>query len=106
MFEVERRRARRFNVSQAVSAVDDAAEVTHHGVTRDVSSSGVCWFSSSEPAVGSAVTFSLKLPVEITLTRPMRARCKGRVVRIEPQPGGRTFIVAVRLDKFEFTQFT
>jgi hypothetical protein len=57
-------------------------------MTRDVSLSGVCLFSTTEFAVGAAVAFDLELPYEIMLAEPVRAHCKGHVVRLKPQPYG------------------
>jgi hypothetical protein len=105
MFEVERRRSLRFNMSLPISAFDDTAGVQIQGVTRDVSSSGVSLFSTTELAVGAAVTFALEFPFEITFTEPVRADCKGHVVRVESQPDGRGFMMVVHLDRFEFVRF-
>jgi PilZ domain-containing protein len=102
MIEIERRKTRRFSMSLPVSLMDESGKGQIRGLTRDVSSSGVSLFSAIELPVGTIVTLNLDWPGEITLTAPVRARCKGHIVRLESQPDGRSFGVAVRLDKFEF----
>ena len=103
MPELERRRTQRFSMSLPVSVItDDSTRREIQGVTCDVSSSGVCWFSTSKLAVETAVTFILELPFEITLADPVQARCRGHVVRVESQPDRGGFVVAVHLDRFEF----
>lgn len=103
MSEVERRTTRRFSLALPLSIAHDGAEVQIHGVTNNVSSSGVSLFSTNEIAIGVAVMFDLELPFEVTLTNPVRARCKGHVVRVEAQPNGGGFAIAIRLDRFEYS---
>lgn len=102
MSEVERRKALRFNMALPLSVIDDTAGLQVRGVTRDISSSGLSWFSTIELPVGATLTFDLKLPFEVTLADDLRAQCKGHVVRVEPNPDGRGFVISVRIDKFEF----
>jgi hypothetical protein len=103
MSEVERRRTLRFPMSLPVSVVtDDSTRRQIQGVTCDVSSSGMTWFSTSKLAVETAVIFTLELPSEVTLADPVQARCRGHVVRVESQPDRCGFVVAVHLDRFEF----
>ena len=103
MPELERRRAHRVSMSLPISVVtDDNTRREMQGVTCNVSSSGVCWFSTSKLAVETGVPFILELPFEITLADPVQARCRGHVVRVESQPDRGGFVIAVNLDRFEF----
>ncbi len=101
MAEKERRTTLRFTMPVPISVVDDSTGTEIHGETRDISSSGLSLFSAGEVAVGSAVTFGLQLPGEITLTKAIKAHGTACVVRREPQPDGR-FLIGVRLNSFEF----
>lgn len=107
MFKTERRKRLRFNMSLPISVGDDSAGIQIQGMTRDVGSSGVSFFSTTELpiAVGTAVTFALELPFEVPLTEPVRVDCKGHVVRIESRPDGHSFVMALHLDRFAFVGF-
>jgi PilZ domain-containing protein len=105
MFKTERRKRLRFNMSLPISVGDDSAGIQIQGMTRDVGSSGVSFFSTIELAVGTAVTFALELPFEVTLTEPVRVDCKGHVVRFESRPDGRPSVMALHLDRFAFVGF-
>jgi PilZ domain-containing protein len=102
MSEVERRRTRRFSMSLPISVADESAGIVIQSVTHDVSLSGVSFVSTTEFAVGATVAFDLELPYEIMLAEPVRAHCKGHVVRLEPYPDGGGFVTAIRVNKFEF----
>lgn len=104
MFQTERRKRLRFSMSLPISVGDDSAGIQIQGRTRDVGSSGVSFFSTTGLAVGAAVAFNLELPFEIMLAEPVQARCKGHVVRLEPQPDGRHFMMALQLDRFAFVR--
>src|SRR5260370_21135708 len=79
----ERRIHQRFNIKlpltvrwTAGAAVGEASTESH-----DVSSGGVYFFLPKEVKAGSPVEILLTLPNEITLARPVRVRCLGRIQR-------------------------
>jgi PilZ domain-containing protein len=97
----EKRSTRRFSLDLPISVkfLDDGRrEMAGH--TRDVSSRGVFMYLDGEIAAGSAIEFVMTLPPEITLSDPIRVRCKGRVLRVDmlAQEQG----VAVAIDKYDF----
>ncbi len=61
-----------------------------------------CVFSTAELALGTPVTFALELPPEMPLTELVWVGCKGRVVRLEPRHDDVGFVMATRLEKFEY----
>ncbi len=71
----ERRAARRFPLQLKVSLADAPA------LTRDISTRGVFLTTRRPMAVGSVVQFALPLATD---GGPLTARCRGRVVRLEP----------------------
>ena len=70
--------------------------------TKDVSARGVFFYLETPLAEGTSLDFTLTLPPEIILTDSIRVRCKGKVVRVEPNAGdGRVGIAAV-IEQYEF----
>lgn len=62
-----------------------SADGTFHAenaLTRDISESGVFFYMGVRPSEGAPIEFTVELPAEVTATDPMRAVCKGRVVRV------------------------
>ena len=51
---------------------------------------------------GSDIEFTLTLPPEITLTESIRVKCKGKVVRVEPELADTKVPVAAVIDEYEF----
>ncbi len=77
---VDRRRAVRHRLALPV-------ELEHGGgVTRDVSASGVFFETDQSFLPGSPISFSL-LFEHADPHGPVRLRCQGRVVRLEPHDG-------------------
>jgi hypothetical protein len=52
--------------------------------------------------LGSEIEFTLTLPPEITLTESIRVRCKGKVVRVDPNIADAKVPVAAVIDEYEF----
>ena len=101
--QAEKRSTRRFvlDLPIEVKFLDNGTyEATGH--TRDVSSRGVFFYVDSEMAAGALIEFVLTLPSEITLTDPLRVRCRGKVVRVDKtaQQQG----VAVAIEKYDFVR--
>lgn len=65
---------------------------TATGTTRDVSATGVYFEVDATYALGSGMDFEVELD---TPGGPMRMKCRGEIVRIEPQ--GRRVGVAVKI---------
>jgi hypothetical protein len=99
--QVERRGSRRFRLSLPVQT-EHSEQGTLYAQTRDVSSRGICFYSPTNLAVGSTLTFTLTLPPEVTLSAPMRVQCISHVVRTEPQNGNPGVPVAAVIDHYDF----
>ncbi len=110
---VERRVGQRFPYLLAVSVREPATSLEGVGVTQDLSSRGVFFFTDVPLTEGSEIELTLRMPSEITLGESMPVRCRARVLRIvreaissngsasaiaaEPKIG-----VAVRLENYEY----
>ena len=79
----DRRLSRRFamRLPVEVRSADDAFH-PEHSLTRDISESGVFFYMRGKPREGAPIEFTVELPAEVTMTDPMRAVCRGRVVRV------------------------
>lgn len=112
--QVERRVGQRFPYLLAVSLREPATSLQGVGVTQDLSSRGVFFFTDVPLSEGAEIELTLRMPSEITLGESMPVRCRGRVLRIvrptiastaspsgaigaEPKIG-----VAVRLENYEY----
>ena len=101
----DQRGTRRFSLDLPILVTfleNGTYEVT--GRTRDVSSRGVFFYAPSNIHEGSAIEFVMTLPTEITLSKPIRVRCSGKVIRVEST--GRNQGVAVAIDKYDFVPET
>jgi hypothetical protein len=79
------------------SAAGEAIETT----TRDVSARGVFIQMDADLAPDSPLEFTLTLPPEITMTRSVRVRCSGRVLRVVREVGAPVGVVAM-IDNYQF----
>ena len=70
--------------------------------TRDVSSNGVSFEFNSPIDIGSEVSFILILPEQITHGKPIRIKCKGKVVRVSrARPESGPVNVAATIERYE-----
>jgi len=99
--EPERRAARRFRMKLPVVVRSfDGVSVSLNGLTQDISETGVLFFIGTKPRQHAPIEFTVELPSEVTLTDPMRATCKGRVVRVVEDQLSDGFAVAATIDGF------
>jgi hypothetical protein len=97
----EKRSVRRFafDLPTSVKFLNDAAcDLAGH--TRDVSSRGVFMYLDSELSEGARMEFIMTLPPEVTLGNPVRVRCLGRVLRVEPK--AREQGAAIAIESYDF----
>ncbi len=78
----------------------DGVPVSLSGLTQDISESGVLFFISTRPREQAPIEFVLELPSEVTMTDPMRATCRGRVVRVIQDQLSDGFGVAATIEGF------
>lgn len=68
--------------------------------TRDLNSRGIYFHIPAKLAKQSVIEIVLTLPSELSPVGPVKVRCHGRVVRIDPEEDG--VGVAVAIDRYEF----
>jgi hypothetical protein len=97
----ERRQAQRFILSLpvAVRSPEDAFR-EETAVSHDVSSRGIFFFMTGRPVEGARIEFVVTLPPEVTLTDSMRVNCKGAVVRVAANHGGRSYGVGATIEGY------
>jgi hypothetical protein len=80
--QVERRAGQRFPYVLPVSLRGTSTVQEGVGLTQDLSSRGVFFFTEAALREGDAIELSLNMPSEITLGENMRVRCRGHVLRV------------------------
>ena len=88
----ERRIARRYELVIPVQVgragvPNKAAFSSPHGVTRDISTSGLYFTTSKPPSPGACVELTFTLPRNLTGSNDVLVEVVGRVVRVDAQPG-------------------
>lgn len=97
----DRRSARRFSMRLPIAVRSaQGAFAPQSGLTRDLSEKGVFFYMSARPHQGHPIEFTVDLPSEVTETDPMRAVCKGRVVRVVEDTMADNFGIAATIDGF------
>jgi hypothetical protein len=71
------------------------------GQTRDISSQGVCFLLDGDAEIGSTIDFVLTLPSEVTMSEPIRVRCRATVLRTQNDLRGKK-MVAAKIHRYEF----
>jgi hypothetical protein len=97
----ERRAAQRFAFELPV-ILKHPLQGEIHTRTRNLSTKGICFYLQTPLPVGSSLQFTMTLPVEMTLTEPVRVRCFGHVVRMENDDTGAVRAGAAAIDRFDF----
>ena len=98
----ERREARRFTMTlplRVLSHQPQSPEFTAH--TRDVSYRGLYFLAEAGFDLGSEIEFVITLPQQVTQSTDVNIRCRGQIVRVEPESNGRIG-VAAKIDRYEF----
>ncbi len=98
----ERRLTRRYPLQIAIVIRQGETEI--HGLTRDVSSTGVFFLTDYWPGGEATIEYVLNLPPAITcLERTVRWYCRGRVLRVERPGDGSRIGVAADIEKCRAT---
>ena len=99
--DAERRAARRFRMKLPILIRSfDGISVSLDGLTQDISETGVLFYIGSKPREQAPIEFTVELPSEVTLTDPMRATCKGRVIRVVQDELADGYAVAATIEGF------
>jgi len=97
----ERRAARRFRMKLPVTVRSfDGVAVALNGMTLDISETGILFHIPTRPREQAPIEFMVELPAEVTMTDPMRATCKGRVVRVIQDEMADGYGVAATIEGF------
>jgi len=97
----ERRGAQRFAMSVPVSVESPEASFPEEtALSHDVSAKGIFFLMDSRPQEGSRIEFTVTLPTEVTLTDPMRVKCKGHVVRVVDEEGANRYGVGATIEGY------
>lgn len=70
--------------------------------TRDISSSGICFYVNAPIEPGSDVEFTLTMRREVTRTEDIRVRCRAKGVRVQASSEDQRIVVAVRIESYQF----
>jgi hypothetical protein len=69
--------------------------------TRDISSGGVCFASSSDIEIGGKIEYLITLS---SSTPPVRIRCLGKVLRSHKSASDAPFEIAVTMERYQFVR--
>jgi hypothetical protein len=102
---MEKRRNRRFQLELPLSITRAGSErVSFSGITKNISSTGVLFISTSAPDLAGPIEYVITL--HKTGPQPVSLRCVGKVVRAERMyaqgDGRRPFEIAATLERYEF----
>jgi hypothetical protein len=100
------RTSKRFALELPVDIHDQQSSARHTAISTNLSAAGVYIYSETELAVGSPITFDIRLPGQVIgAESDVEIECTGRVVRAEPEAsparGGRRGVACV-IDQYRF----
>lgn len=99
----EQRKHRRFNLTLPVQVrVQAEAAPQVSAATRDISSGGIYLMMPQNLEPGSELDFEVTLPGELSGGKPIRLRCRGKVVRVNRQEEAGKVGVAATIERYEF----
>jgi hypothetical protein len=101
----ERREMPRFEMRLPVEVKTGEGNARVMAVTRDVSARGVYILVGSELSQSSDIEFTLTLPPEVTMTKSIRVRCNGQVIRVT-RHNDDEYGVAAAIHHYEFLSNT
>jgi hypothetical protein len=67
-----------------------------------VSASGVFFYVNCEIRENSDIEFTMTLPPELTRTAAIQVSCKGKVVRVQPDPATGKVGIAAAIHSYDF----
>jgi hypothetical protein len=98
----EKRVLPRFPLEMPVWLRLPGSDATVHAKTRDVSASGVFFYVNCEIREESEIEFTMTLPPELTRTAAIQVSCKGKVVRVQNDPGSGKIGIAASIHSYDF----
>ncbi len=99
----ERRSRQRFDFQLPVSLRVSGTDQQESAFTQDLSARGAMLYTDCLVEAGAAVELTLMMPSEITLTKNMRVRCRGKVLRVIQRDAVKNKVgLAVELVSYEY----
>jgi hypothetical protein len=102
---VEKRRSKRFGINLPVQIeVLGGKRVARTAETTNISSGGISFPSAKEAKVGGKIEYLITLAEG---KAPVRIRCHGKVLRIEPSPNNNPetpWQVTATIDRYKFVR--
>lgn len=99
---MEQRRTQRYKLQLPVQILQMGEEhVNRVEQTRDISSGGVCFVSSTAVEPGCRMEYVITLAGS---NPPVRIRCLGKVLRTHTVDTGRAWEVAVSMERYSFVR--
>ena len=98
----ERRVLTRFRIEMPVSIHAAGITPLPQARTRDVSASGVFFFTNFELAEGMTIEFIMTLPPELTHSTGIQMACSARIVRVQRDLVANRIGVAAAIQSFDF----
>ena len=95
---VERRAGQRFPYLLPLSLRQLEGSVEGVGLTQDLSSRGVFFFTDVPLSEGAEIELTLQMPSEITLGESMPVRCRGRALRVVRAATSASTATSVRVE--------
>ena len=100
------RTSKRFALELPIDIHDQNSSGRSSAISTNLSAAGVYIYSETELAVGSPITFDIRLPGQVVgADSDVEIECTGRVVRAEPEAsasrGGRRGVACV-IDQYRF----
>ncbi len=97
------KREPRVVTDESVAVIYKTAGHVHRlsATMRNISRSGVFFYTDFRAELGSRIQLMLTFPCEVTYGDPVRACCIGRVVRVEVHGPKNRIGVAVQIESYE-----
>lgn len=97
----DRRVARRYTMNLPMRVLPRESHGSElKAQTRDVSYQGLYFVADAQFEVGSEIDFVITLPKQVTQSVDVHIRCRGQIVRIEPQND--RLGIAAKIERYEF----
>ena len=102
MTSSERRVLSRFHIEMPISLQVLGTETLVQATTKDVSASGVFFYTSFELLQGAHIDFVMTLPPELTHADGIQVACKGEILRVQHGQAHGHIGVAAAIHAFDF----
>jgi hypothetical protein len=98
----DQRKTKRFELKLPLELLLSGSASFEPCETQNVSSGGVLFLSPLQLEVGDLIEYRITLPGGAS--SPVKLRCRGKVVRLQPGNNGADAHVAATLERYEFVR--